>query len=225
MTSPQPEMPSLCTSTRTIRRSVVRPKLVSKKCTSGIRISRSVIRSKRIPIVLISKCRIDSDFSKPMTASPRSNAARNCSLARCWISLARAGSLARMVAMSDGIAMRDLHWRLASNGWPARIAFTRGLRDPPFGDAAIGGQAAVQRAAGGPVLIGDVAANDGAQPLHIEKRVLDFERIESPLDQIDAARQRVVALRQLERCGPRPRCGNPAARPACGCADMFCRLV
>src|ERR1035438_9710895 len=53
-------------------------------------------------------------------------------------------------------------------------------------------------AGGSSVLIEHVSANDGAQPLGVEKRVLDFERIESPLNQIDAARERLVALGQFQ---------------------------
>ena len=37
-------------------------------------------------------------------------------------------------------------------------------------------------------MIQNVAAHDSAQPLHVEKCVLDFQRIERPFDQIDAAR-------------------------------------
>ena len=112
---------------------------------------------------------------------------------------------------------------LRSNGSPAMIAFTRGARDPPLGDAAIGRKPAVQRAGGGPVLVENVAPHDRAQPLDVEKRVLDFERIEGPLDQLDPARQRVVALRQLQPAAHAGVRDIPAALPACGCADSFSR--
>ena len=117
--------------------------------------------------------------------------------------------------MSAGSAMR------------ARVADDAGVRrgriDPPFGDAAIGRQAAVQRAGGDAVLIADVAAHDRAQPLDVEIGVLEFERIEGPLDQFDAARERVLALAQLQPAADAGSRDIPAARPACGCADRACR--
>src|SRR5215471_12591484 len=57
----------------------------------------------------------------------------------------------------------------------------------PFGEKAIGGQAAVQRAAGDPVKIGDVGTDDGAEAIEIEMRVAHFERVEGPFDEADVA--------------------------------------
>ena len=60
-------------STRMIRRSVVRPKLVSKKCTRGMRISRSTIWSTRIPMVLVSKRRRRAYVPIPPQPGPSKN--------------------------------------------------------------------------------------------------------------------------------------------------------
>src|SRR5579864_8297129 len=53
-------------------------------------------------------------------------------------------------------------------------------------------------AGGCAVLIANIAAHDCAEPLDIEIRVLDFERIEGPLDELDTARESVFALLELE---------------------------
>ena len=185
-------------------RSVVRPKLVSKKCTSGMRICRSVMRSIFIPMApagrsLLLRCR-----SKPITASPRSKA--SLKLAR-WplLNLARARRVARA---NGGDVGRDtrcaLRRRCAATARPASIACTRGWTIH---------HSAMQRSVGSPPCSGlvvvpywfsNVAPHDGAQPLHVEEGVLDFQRIEGPLDQLDAARQRLFALRSFSR-RPMPR--------------------
>ena len=61
-----------------------------------------------------------------------------------------------------------------------------------------------------------VAARNSAQLLNVEVGVLDLQRIEGPLDQLDALLQRDLALKQLE---PRADTGipmRPGAPPACG---------
>src|ERR1700722_7937100 len=50
----------------------------------------------------------------------------------------------------------------------------------------------------GSVLIQNETANNSAQTLDVKKSVLDFERIERPLDEIDALAKRVNALRELQ---------------------------
>ena len=126
-------------------------------------------------------------FSKPITAKPASKAARNCRWPLCWISRARRG-LSRGCARYPPESRSRISTVARSNGWPATIAFTRGLAIHHSAMQRSVGKPAVQRAACGPVLVRNIAPHDGAQPLHVEKRVLDFQRIEGPFDQADAAR-------------------------------------
>ena len=93
--------------------------------------------------------------------------------------------------MRSAVAARYRPWT-RKNGADARRI------DPPFGDTAVGRQTAVQRTAGGAVLVFLVDPHDGAQPLDIEKSVLEFQRIEGPLDQRDAARQGILTLPELQ---------------------------
>ena len=124
-------------------------------------------------------------------------AAVNCSPMRL-LDLPRAlGFLAADVGRCHS-ARRCAPPRCAARARACEHALHALASDPPLGDAAVRGQAAVQMAGGGAVLVEHVAPHDGAQPLHVEVRVLDFERIEGPLHQLDAARQRVLALRQLQ---------------------------
>ena len=78
---------------------------------------------------------------------------------------------------------------------PARTARTRGESIH---------HSAMQRSVGSPPCSGlavtpywfsDVAPHDGAQPFDVEEGVLELQRIEGPLDQLDAARERFLALR------------------------------
>jgi len=68
----------------------------------------------------------------------------------------------------------------------------------PFGKESVGGDAAVERAGGDAVEIGDVTAADSAETIQIEVRVFGFKRIEGPFDEADAAAERVFALEKLE---------------------------
>jgi len=52
----------------------------------------------------------------------------------------------------------------------------------PFDEEAVGWHAAMQRAGGDPVKIGNVAAGDGAEAIEIEVSVFCFERVEGPFD-------------------------------------------
>src|SRR5262249_48116604 len=70
--------------------------------------------------------------------------------------------------------------------------------DPPFRRAAIRRQAAVQEAGSGSVLVGNVAPHNSAEFLDVEVGVLDFERIEGPLDEVDVPVESFVSLRELE---------------------------
>lgn len=70
---------------------------------------------------------------------------------------------------------------------PARL-------DPPFGHEPVGGQAALEMARRGAVLIVHVAADNSAEPLDVEKSVLKLEWIEGPLNEAEPSRDRVTAL-------------------------------
>ncbi len=68
----------------------------------------------------------------------------------------------------------------------------------PFGEEAISGEAAVERAGGDSVEIGDVVAGDGAEAIEIEMSVAGFERVESPFDAADVAAEGFFALEEFE---------------------------
>jgi len=68
----------------------------------------------------------------------------------------------------------------------------------PFGEETVGGQVVVERAGGDAIEIGDVGANDGAESIEVEVRVADFEGIEGPLDETDAAGEGFFALEEFE---------------------------
>jgi hypothetical protein len=54
--------------------------------------------------------------------------------------------------------------------------------NPPLGDQPVCRQPAMQMAGGCAVLIVNIAACNGAESFNIKKRILDFERINRPLD-------------------------------------------
>src|SRR5207248_11325134 len=56
----------------------------------------------------------------------------------------------------------------------------------------------MQMTGGRAVLVANIAADNGAEPFHIEVGVLDFERVEGPLDELDSAGDRVFALADLQ---------------------------
>ena len=68
----------------------------------------------------------------------------------------------------------------------------------PFDEEAIGGDAAVKRAGGDAVEIGNVAAADGAEAIDIEMSVFGFKRVEGPFDQANAAAESVFALEEFK---------------------------
>ena len=77
----------------------------------------------------------------------------------------------------------------------------------PRRDEAIGRHVAVQRAGGRTVDVVQIRLDDAAETADVEPRVAGQQRIAGPLDQVDAAGQRALALRQLE-----PQAERPAAR-------------
>src|ERR1700728_4226445 len=70
--------------------------------------------------------------------------------------------------------------------------------EPPLGDEPVGRQPGMQRTIGEAVAIRKEAANDHAEAREIEVAVLQVERVEGPLDQVDAASQRLVALEKFQ---------------------------
>src|SRR5271169_4711283 len=61
-----------------------------------------------------------------------------------------------------------------------------------------GGKKSLQRRRGDAILIDGIAASDCSQAFEIEIRVLDFQRIEGPLQQFVAVRDGVLPLEQLD---------------------------
>ena len=76
--------------------------------------------------------------------------------------------------------------------------YTLGV-EMPFGEEAIGGEAAVEWAGGDAVEIGDVGADDCAEAIEIEMGVACFEGIERPFDEADIAGEGFFALEEFER--------------------------
>jgi len=67
----------------------------------------------------------------------------------------------------------------------------------PFDEETVGGEAAMERAGGDAVEIGDVVAGDGAEAIEIEMSVFGFEGIEGPFDEADVAAKGVIALEEF----------------------------
>src|SRR5215471_1298746 len=68
----------------------------------------------------------------------------------------------------------------------------------PLREEAIRRNATMQRARCNAIQIRLVATNDRPQPSNIEVRVADLQRIKGPLDELDVAGERLIALRELE---------------------------
>ena len=64
----------------------------------------------------------------------------------------------------------------------------------PFRDEAVRGKRTVQRTGGNSVDVWQITPRNCSQPHEIEVGVLGYQRIESPLDEADAARQGVFPL-------------------------------
>src|SRR5579864_5848596 len=88
--------------------------------------------------------------------------------------------------------------RIAPESFTGNDGLRPRARDPPFGYTAIGRQTSVQVAGGRSVLIKHITTHHRPQPFNVEVGVLDLERIECPLDQIDPTGQRIVALREFQ---------------------------
>ena len=68
----------------------------------------------------------------------------------------------------------------------------------PFDEEAVGGHAAMERAGGDAVKIGNVAAGEGAQTIEVEVGIFGFERIKGPFDETNAASEGVFTLGEFE---------------------------
>lgn len=71
-------------------------------------------------------------------------------------------------------------------------------RDVPGGDEPIRGRALMQRAAGHAVDVLQIILGDDPEAREVEVRVRGLQRIVGPLDQVEALRQRAIALRELQ---------------------------
>src|SRR5579864_9237627 len=71
-------------------------------------------------------------------------------------------------------------------------------RKPPFRDASIGRQSPLEWRRREAVLIDRISANNRSKSLDVQVGVLDFQRIEGPLHQLEAVSDRVVTLCQFE---------------------------
>jgi hypothetical protein len=67
----------------------------------------------------------------------------------------------------------------------------------PFDEETVRGHAAVERAGGDAVEIGDVTAADGAETIDIEMSIFCFEGIEGPLNETNAAPEGVFTLEEF----------------------------
>lgn len=56
----------------------------------------------------------------------------------------------------------------------------------------------MKRAIGNAVAIGEIDAGDGSEAIEIEMGIFQFERIESPLDKMNAIAESILALSELE---------------------------
>jgi len=74
---------------------------------------------------------------------------------------------------------------------------TRGI-EMPFDEKTVSGHASVKRTGGDAVEIGDVTAGDGAKAVDVEVRVLCFERVEGPLDEMDTSTKGVFPLGEFK---------------------------
>src|SRR5580765_6452514 len=68
----------------------------------------------------------------------------------------------------------------------------------PFGNQAVRGQRSVEGTGRDSVSVGDVSPSDGPEAHEIEIGILGYQRIESPLDEIDASCQCVCSLIELQ---------------------------
>ncbi len=68
----------------------------------------------------------------------------------------------------------------------------------PLDEEAVGGDAAVERAGGDSIEIGNELAGEGAETIEIEMSVASFERVEGPFDEANVAGEGFVALKEFE---------------------------
>src|SRR5688572_17730105 len=155
-----------------IRRSRVTPKLVSNGCRSRIRISRSSIRE------INTGCTSDEDvvtgLSMPFEASNVEVVFDVC-----------------LKFFANAWSLRPRKRRIGRDGYPALIALDHGARSiqPPLGNQ--------------PVTVvvikgGIEPPDDDTQLFNVEIRVARDQRIESPLNQLNAALEGMSFLSRLQ---------------------------
>src|ERR1700688_1863631 len=68
----------------------------------------------------------------------------------------------------------------------------------PFGQQAIGGPAALQRAAGDAVQIRQICSGNRAQTVQVEIGIAEFERIKSPADEANIPAESFISLEKFQ---------------------------
>src|SRR5579864_2540475 len=192
--SPQPLTPSATSSTSTILRSWVTPKLVSKGVLRRMRSSRSVMLS-----IFIRLQKVSSEFGGHFECCNREcvveelfqfEAKLPLNLACCF-RLTRA-HLTNLPGQANLANFRgELWWMAPQDLLNARVA------NPPLGDQAICGQCGVQPARCAAVNVRQILARNGAQVRDVEVCVSQLQRVEGPFNEIKAAIQSILALREL----------------------------
>src|SRR6185312_8364827 len=148
-------MPSPWTSTSTMWRSVVRPKLVSKKCTSGIEIWRRVTRSIFMPRLQ----QIDS-FGVIAREAGGGEALRKRTLKLFGVGLLNLAGPGVVLAadLRDVGGVGNAFDRIRGDVRSSKLGMDARRIDPPLRVTTVGRQAAMQGAAGDAILIRRVAA-------------------------------------------------------------------
>src|SRR5713101_8279 len=209
--SPQPITPSTFASTNTIRRTSVRIVLVSNGATSFIRSSRKVI--SRICIVRdlffpqLRSLKIAPRRQKirsPRGIGPHSH--RSVSAREPIRELFPQARLhtqhfLRITPLPFFQRARDLNRRRSFLRHGSKVIDGRdhSLRvQPPLRHQPIRGNSPMQRARRHAIKVLDVSPADRAQPVQIEMRILQFQRIKRPLNQSNAPPQRLFSLEQFQ---------------------------
>src|SRR6266849_2786015 len=209
--SPQPFTPSTFASTNTIRRTSVRIVLVSNGATSFIRSSRKI--TSRICIVRdlffpqLRSLKIAPRRQKirtPRRTGPQSH--RSVSAREPIRELFPQARLHtqhfwRITPLPFFQRARHLNRRrsLRRDGREIVDGRNHALRiQPPFRHQPICGNSPMQRARCHTIKVFDVSSADRAQPVQIEMRILQFQRIKRPLNQSNSPPQRLFSLEPFQ---------------------------
>src|SRR5438093_2457809 len=190
-------MPSDSARTSTIRRTVVRPKLVSKKCTSGRRISRISTRLIRISLQQVSpRIRFPGETGDDQSFSEKFHQFSpdlTLQLAGAFRVFPRdAVEVQRNGDIVGGFFRRSVEWLAGQSFFrPSRF-------NPPLRNQSVGRQPLLEAALDRPIVIRKISPADGAQTLDVEKGIFRPHRVETPLDRIQPGRKRSAPLRALQ---------------------------